>query len=156
MTQGYPLNRKELVVNLLIIGGLLAVAAVAIIGAVLIGISEQRAETARNARSKQPAPTISGDLAERKRVEEPALLRSNSSTPRGSNLPTVGEDQHLSSLNGQFRELAGEIRTLHQQAWQLEQRLSILTEMVDHIEQTQDGRIRVEDESHPASDNTLA
>jgi TolA-binding protein len=143
-------------VNLLVIGGLLVVAAAAIIGAVLIGISEQRAETARNASLKQPALSVSSDMATRKLVEEPALSRPNSSTTRENNLPTVGEDQRLSSLNGQFRELAGEIRTLHQQAWQLEQRLSILTEMVDHIEQTQGGRIRVEEESHPASDNTLA
>jgi hypothetical protein len=28
--------------------------------------------------------------------------------------------------------------------------------MVDRIEQTQGGRIRVEEESHPASDNTRA
>lgn len=142
--------------NLLIIGGLLVVAAAAIIGAVLIGIGEQRAETARKASLKQPAPTVSSNLATRKLVEEPALSRPNSSTTRESNLPSPGEDQRLSSLNGQFRELAGEIRTLHQQAWQLEQRLSSLTEMVDHIEQTQDGRIRIEEESHPAPDNTLA
>ena len=142
--------------NLLIIGGLLVVAAAAIIGAVLIGMSEQRTQHARNASLKQPTSTASSDLATRKLVEEPTTTRPNLPTTRESNLPSRGEDQRLSSLNGQFHELASEIRTLHQQASQLEQRLSILTEMVDHIERTQGGRISVEEETAPTSDNTLA
>src|SRR5437588_8406979 len=89
-------QRKEFLVNLLIIGGLLVVAAAAIIGAVLIGMSEQRAETARNASLKQSASTASSDLATRKLVEEPATTtsRSNLPTTRESNLPSRGEDQH--------------------------------------------------------------
>lgn len=142
--------------NLLIIGGLLVVAAAAIIGAVLIGLSEQRTEAARNASLKQPISSASGDLTTRKLVEEPNTSRPNLLTTRESNLPPSGEDHHLSSLNGQLHELASEIRTLHQQAWQLEQRLSILTETVDHIERTQGGRISIEEESPPTSDNTLA
>ena len=144
--------------NLLIIGGLLVVAAAAIIGAVLIGMSEQRAETARNASLKQPISTASSDMTTRKLVEEPTTTasRPNFPTTRESNLPSRGEDQGLSSLNGQFHELVSEIRTLHQQALQLEQRLSILTEMVDHIERTQGGRFSIEEETTPTSDNTLA
>jgi hypothetical protein len=145
-------------VNLLIIGGLLVVAAAAIIGAVLIGMSEQRTERARNASLKQPTSTASSDLAMRKLVEEPTTTTSgpNLPTTRESNLPSRGEDQRLFSLNGQFHELASEIRTLHRQASQLEQRLSILTEMVDHIERTQGGRFSIEEETAPTSDNTPA
>ena len=144
--------------NLLIIGGLLVVAAAAIIGAVLIGMSEQRTERARNARLKQPTSTASSDLATNKLMEEPTTTASgpNFPTTRESNLPSKGEDQRLSSLNGQFHELASEIRTLHQQASQLEQRLSILTQMVDHIERTQGGRFSIEEETAPTSDNSLA
>ena len=144
--------------NLLIIGGLLVVAAAAIIGAVLIGMSEQRTERARNGRLKQPTSTASSDLSARKLMEEPTTTasRPNFPTTRESNLPSRGEDQRLSSLNGQFHELASEVRTLHQQASQLEQRLSILTEMVDHIERTQGGRFTIEEETAPTSDNTLA
>ena len=144
--------------NLLIIGGLLVVAAAAIIGAVLIGMSEQRTQRTRNASLKQPTSTASSDLATHKLIEEPTTTasRPNFPTTRESNLPSRGEDQRLSSLNGQFHELASEIRTLHQQASQLEQRLSILTEMVDHIERTQGGRISIEEETAPTSDNTLA
>ena len=144
--------------NLLIIGGLLIVAAAAIIGAVLIGMSEQRTERARNASLKQPTSTASSDLASHKLMEEPTTTasRPNFPTTRESNLPSRGEDQRLSSLNGQFHELASEVRTLHQQASQLEQRLSILTEMLDHIERTQAGRFSIEEETAPTSDNTLA
>ena len=142
--------------NLLIIGGLLVVAAAAIIGAVLIGMSEQRTQRARNASLKQPTSTASSDLATHKLIEEPTTSRPNFPTTRESNLPSRGEDQGLSSLNGQFHELVSEIRTLHQQASQLEQRLSILTEMVDHIERTQGGRFSIEEETAPTSDNTLA
>src|SRR6266568_4075808 len=104
-------------------------------------MSEQRTERARNASLKQPTTTTS---------------RPNLPTTRESNLPSRGEDQRLSSLNGQFHELASEVRTLHQQASQLEQRLSILTEMVDHIERTQGGRFSIEEETAPTSDNSLA
>ena len=144
--------------NLLIIGGLLVVAAAAIIGAVLIGMSEQRTQRTRNASLKQPTSTASSDLATHKLIEEPTTTasRPNFPTTRESNLPSRGEDQGLSSLNGQFHELVSEIRTLHQQASQLEQRLSILTEMVDHIERTQGGRFSIEEETAPTSDNTLA
>ena len=144
--------------NLLIIGGLLVVAAAAIIGAVLIGMSEQRTQRTRNASLKQPTSTASSDLATHKLIEEPTTTasRPNFPTTRESNLPSRGEDQGLSSLNGQFHELVSEIRTLHQQASQLEQRLSILTEMVDHIERTQGGRISIEEETAPTSDNTPA
>ena len=144
--------------NLLIIGGLLVVAAAAIIGAVLIGMSEQRTQRTRNASLKQPTSTASSDLATHKLIEEPTTTtsRPNLPTTRENNLPSRGEDQRLSSLNGQFHELASEIRTLHQQASQLEQRLSILTQMVDHIERTQGGRFSIEEETASTSDNTLA
>jgi hypothetical protein len=51
--------------------------------------------------------------------------------------------------------MANEIRALHEQAWQLEQRLSVLTEMIEHIERTQSGKISIEEES-PAPDTTRA
>src|SRR5437588_4460106 len=97
-------QRKEFLVNLLIIGGLLIVAAAAIIDAVLIGMTEQRTERARNGRLKQPTSTASSDLSARKLMEEPTTTasRPNFPTTRESNLPSSGEDQRLSSLNGQF------------------------------------------------------
>lgn len=144
--------------NLLIIGGLLIVAAAAIIGAILLGISEQRTTVAHNTSVSQPVPAESNQLVTRKLEDEPALARTNlpamgetTTTTLPRSMEARGEEQPLPSLNGQFHELAGEIRTLHQQAWQLEQRLSILTEMVDHLENTQSGHTSFEEGSHPAS-----
>ena len=153
--------------NLLIIGGLLAVGIVAILGAILLGMSEQRAETRRNAHTNQPAslehntntplatgqPVASQPVVTGKLVEENLPSRPN--TP-ADNALMRREEASFPVLNGQFHELAGEIRTLHEQAWQLEQRLSFLTKMVDHIEQSSNKRLSIEEEEpSPSSDNTL-
>jgi hypothetical protein len=153
-------------VNLLIIGGLLAVGIVAILGAILIGMSEQRAETQRNAHTNQPAsiehntstplatgqPAASQPVVTGKLVED--SLSSRPKTP-ADNALMRREDASFPILNGQFHELAGEIRTLHEQAWQLEQRLSFLTKMVDHIEQSPGKRLTIEEENTSSSDSPL-
>ena len=148
--------------NLLIIGGLLVVGIAAIVGAVLLGLGEQRATTARSTQPPQPTLPVRSEPVTR---SEPAPQRYGAQTVRlRPNVPTMGEDtlahkgeeERLPALNGQFRELAGEIRSLHQQAWQLEQRLSVLTEMVDHLEHTQSGHTNIEEESYTSPDNTLA
>jgi hypothetical protein len=147
-------------VNLLIVGGLLAVGVVAILGAILLGMSEQRAETRRNVQASQPAsiekntplptsqPVVTGKLVEKSIPSKTTIPAENALVRR--------EEASLPVLNGQFHELAGEIRTLHEQASQLEQRLSILTKMVDHIERSQDRHVSIEEEeASTASDNTL-
>jgi len=141
-------------VNLLIIGGLLAVGVLAIIGAVLLGISEQRAEESR--RNSKPAPALPATrnpTVKLRPVEEAANSRA---TATETTLATVEREQGISSLNGQFHELAGEIRSLHQQAQNLERRLGVLTEMVDHIERTQSNRTSIEEDIPVTSDHTNA
>lgn len=46
-------------------------------------------------------------------------------------------------LNGQFHELATELRTLHQQSLELRQRLGALTEIADHLEHLQDRSVDI-------------
>ena len=141
--------------NLLIIGGLLVVAAASIIGAILLSIGEQRAGAKRIAGTQPglqlPASVDRSESTPRGTTENTVISRSNQPAVAETPLPGRGEDQLQPSLNGQFRELAGEIRMLHQQAWQLEQRLSILTEMIDHIERIQNGRISIDEESQRPS-----
>ncbi len=140
--------------NLLIIGGLLAVGVLAIIGAVLLGISEQRAEeTRRNRKPVQALPVNRNPTIKLKPIEEAANSRPEATE---TTLATVEREQGLSRLNGQFHELVGEIRSLHQQAQNLERRLEVLTEMVDHIESTQSNRTNVEEDTHVTSDHTNA
>lgn len=145
--------------NLLIIGGLLAIAVAAILGAVLLSISEQRAEKARA--NGVPAPQQQAST----NMSSPANSTSNMGSPANRPAPlrqappvTVersfsprGDDQPISVLNGQFHELAAELRTLYQHAWELEQHLRVLTEAVDRIEQSQDGRFSIAEEAHAHS-----
>ncbi len=50
------------------------------------------------------------------------------------------------ALNGQMREMAEELRSLHQQSWELEQRLLALTEMLDRTERTQNRHLSIDEE----------
>ena len=133
--------------NILILGLLLLVAAAAILGAVLLSLSDQRASRAARAQASVPPPAAPAErppLVTRRLDDAPA--------PVSATLPTLNEATNTNTLpyspeahdeefapptlNGQFHELASEIRQLHQQASHLEQRLGVLTEMVAHIEQS--------------------
>ena len=61
-------------------------------------------------------------------------------------LPMVREEAPL-VLNGQFHELASELHTLHGHAIELEQRLSALTGIADHLEHTQANHIDIKVET---------
>ena len=109
--------------NLLIIGGLLAVGVLAIVGAVLLSLSEQKAETMRRNQERLPALPTNRNQTVKLRpadAEEPAIRRS---VAEEDSLTTFEGEKGLSHLNGQFHELAAELRTLYQQAWDLERRL---------------------------------
>ncbi|HYK85439.1 MAG TPA: hypothetical protein VEV19_08750 [Ktedonobacteraceae bacterium] len=168
--------------NILIVGGLLIVGIAAILGAVFLAVSDQRKETARansvkldsDARSSIPpvpsAPTVPVVPPVQNEPVPPQSARATSATrpirPSTSKSSLVLDSRQdegiekLPALNGQFHELANEIRSLHQQAWQLEQRLSVLTEMVDHVERSQ-GHYSVEESeeeeqnAHIPSENTI-
>jgi hypothetical protein len=150
-------------VNLLIIGGLFAVAILAVVGIVFLSLSERGAEAARRANA-QPAPatptvtqsarpTVPLTAVEnreptvRTAANEPVIQRQRFSRKSETNSADREENQLLPMLNGQFHEFVDELRDLHQQSWELEQRLSVLTQMVDHIERTQGNRISIEEET---------
>ncbi len=132
--------------NLLIIAGLLGFAIVAILAAVLLGIGEQRAEIERANNALAAPPATASPPARNKVVEgnPPARATLPAATEKTAILNT--EEQTLPTLNGQFREFASELRSLHQQAWELEQRLRGMTEMVDRIE-TRANPISIEEET---------
>jgi hypothetical protein len=141
-------------VNLLIIGGLLAVGVLAILGAVLLGISEQRAETTlKNAEPLPALPTNRNPTVKLRPIEETV---DSQPVATEKTLATLEGEQIPSTLNGQFNELAGEIRSLHQQAQSLEQRLGALTETVDHIERSRGNHTSIEEEAQLSSDHTSA
>ncbi len=163
--------------NILIVVGLLLVGIAAIVGVVLISFSDQRKETAHNSNLKQEheirasvpvappvqrtLPTEPKEVVPSKQLAEPTVTRPNHASTGRTSLTTLEGMQNLPTLNGQFHELANEIRSLHQQASQLEQRLSVLTEMITHLEGSQSGdfdpdNIDEDEQTHVPSENTLA
>lgn len=145
----------------LIIGGLLVVALLAILGAVFLGINEQRAERARSnggttVSSTGPRPVVEQQRAVSTGVEQRAPVRENTSPLAERSLVSTEESQQPYVLNGQFHELAVELQTLYQHARELERRLRTLTEVADRIEKTQSNQIITEEESRtqPSADST--
>jgi hypothetical protein len=143
-------------VNLLILGGLFVIAAAAILGVVLLSIGGQRAEKARA--NGVPAPVLTDRSSN---LGSPANrpIPTRQAPPVSGGDPSFSSrtgDQQISALNGQFHELAAELRTLYQHAWELEQHLRVLTEAVDRIEQSQGNRFSIAEETHARSsaDNT--
>ena len=136
--------------NLLLIAGLLGLALVAILVAVLLGMSEQQAEKARanNATASPESAPATASPAESGKVVT-SNIPASATTQKNALVDT--DEQMLPALNGQFREFASELRSLHQQAWELEQRLLGMTEMVDRIENTRANHISIEEESRTRS-----
>jgi hypothetical protein len=163
-------------VNILIVVGLLLVGIAALVGVFLIGFSDQRKETTHTNNLKQehetrasapvtPAqltsPTEPKEVVPSKQLAEPTVTRPNHSSTDLTSLTTLEGAQKMPVLNGQFHELANEIRSLHQQASQFEQRLNILTEMINHLEGSQSNtfdldNIDEDEQTHVPSENTLA
>lgn len=165
--------------NLLIIGGLFVLGILALVGAIFLGMSEQRA-AARNNRAEphlpaaatpppatrqisQSAQSVPAQSTSRPLTEAPTMVRPTPSysvadePTFASREPTFVNrepERELPALNGQFHEVVSEIRTLHQQALQLEQRLNILTEMVDRLERAQTDRTGLGEEPYSVHDNT--
>lgn len=120
--------------NILIIGGLLGLAVVAILGAVLLGIGEDRAEKARKA--NEAAPSLLPQQSQSRQPEEPAAAPQTVPltpliTSTTGQLPALNQDEQLAGLNGQVHEITSELRALAQKAGELEQRLSVLSETLE-------------------------
>ena len=147
--------------TLLIIGGLLILAVLAIVGAVLLSIGEQRADRSpavsrATPSATVPVPALSQAPIVNSGAEQTAPARQGlPATPERPQRSTVDSPQ-LYALNGQFRELAAELRTLYQQAWDLERRLRVLMEMADRIEDRQDSQISIEEEAYSQTPGSTA
>ncbi len=139
--------------TLLIIGGLLAVAILAILGAVFLGVSEQRAEKVRTngsmpISSSSSIPSVEQPSTASRAAARTAPTRQNLPPIAESPLRSAGESQQQYALNGQFHELSVELRTLYQHAWELERRLRGLTEIAERLEETQSNQVGTEVETH--------
>jgi len=128
-------------VNLLIVGALFIFALIAILGAVLLTLSEQRASQAKTT-AAAPAPA-------QKEVAAPSERRGsgqNLPVPRPTTAPVTIEEQNLPALDGRLQQFTAEIRSLHADAIELEHRLGLFEKMVDRMEHTRDGHVSIEEE----------
>ena len=124
----------------LIIGGLFALALLAIVGLAFLLRSEPRTP-------KVPVTRVDNEPL---KMSETAQIAS-AGAPTQPGLPAPKEDiapsvrtiplqQHVQRFplaNGQFHKLSDELHALHTQAQEIEQRLSVLSEMIERIEHDQ-------------------
>ncbi|HYX48704.1 MAG TPA: hypothetical protein VE843_03125 [Ktedonobacteraceae bacterium] len=148
--------------TLLIIGGLLIIAILAILGAVFLSVSDQRTAKAQTnssvtMNSQSTTPVVQQSLAASRTTERSTPLRQNLPSAAERPLSTTGGDQQHFALNGQFHELAVELQTLYQHAWELERRLRTLAEVAERIEETHNNQIATEEEfqAQPSADGTV-
>ncbi len=139
--------------NTLIIGGLFALALLAIIGLVFLLRSETRTP-------QVPVTKVNNEPLQ---VSETAQVAS-AGAPTQPGLPAPREEvattpqvlpvqqpvqQRFPIANGQFHKLSDELHSLHTQAQEIEQRLSVLTEMIERMENNQRQFVSLdEQESH--------
>lgn len=138
--------------NLLIFGGLLVVGLLAILGIVWAIRSEPTARRDAPVPSTPAAaaPTVSLSLEKNTAPPQTRGVTVNpvtvTQTPPGTReveQPITEEPLPLS--NGQLHELMTQLQTLHQQSQEFERRLSILTNMVEHIQRSQNGRLSIDE-----------
>lgn len=138
--------------NLLIAGGLLLFGVVALVAVVFVIRSEP--VTQESTSVPPPVPIEQGEPETPTVADEPS---SSGETPDASQEETilVTENQALnewqSLANGQIYELKNELRSLHEQAQGLAYRLKTLVDMVERVEQAQNGRFPVEGQSSDAA-----
>jgi len=138
----------------LIIGGLFALALLAIVGLVFLLRSEPRT-------AKVPVTQVNNEPL---KVSETAQIASGG-LPTQPSLPAPKEEvvaapqtvplqqyvQRFPVANGQFHKLSVELQAMHTQAQVIVHRLNTLTEMIERIEPDQSHYVSVnEDMSHPA------
>src|SRR5206468_4886448 len=96
-------------------------------------------------------PLVEQSSAANRATERTAVQRQNLPATAEKPLTTTPGRQQQYALNGQFHELAVELQTLYQHAWELERRLRTLAEVADRIEKTQNNQISTEEEIHAPS-----
>jgi hypothetical protein len=143
---------------MLIIGGLLALAIVAILGAILLGIGEERAkkkpgdESAALPMQALPTPQVPETPQASNTVPPPTPpvesqmsrplappLRENGllSAYRNSHMPGHREEEYTMIPNSQVHKFADELRFLAQQTSELEQHLTSLRKAIEDLQDQQ-------------------
>ena len=128
--------------SFLVVGGLLAIGILALVVATFLGLGghpEQAAATATVGGASVmggaaiPVPPVAPPTIPLAPFSPTTTLTNNQAAIPPTHLPSSIPPP---SLDGQLHEMAIELRTLHQEAHDIEHRLSTLREVVEHIEQS--------------------
>jgi hypothetical protein len=145
-----------MLMNLLVAGGLLLFGVVALVAVVFVIRSEPA--TKESVSVPPPVPAEQGEPEIQAVADEPSSSGETLDTPQEETTP-VAENQALNEwqplANGQLYELKNELRSLHDQAQELAHRLKTMVDMVERVEQAQNGRFPVEGQPSDAA-NTHA
>ena len=117
--------------NTLIIVGLMGIALLAIIGAVALAAGA-------NTTTEKP---------QKKAPEQPAAAPTSAKkelVPVQSR-PAAQNDARVAFINGQFYELAAQLRTLHQQSQEIERRLSMLSQAAEALKRNPSHNFSIEE-----------
>ena len=107
----------------------LVVGVIALIGAVLLALGEDRGA---NAATQVPTQTIPpAPQAEAQQLED----TKNTLEARDAHSEPVLKEQPPVYSSGQFHEVVSQLQTLHEQSKDLQARLGQLSETVEHMEQ---------------------
>ena len=141
------------VVNIFMPGGLFALGIVALLAVVVLARVEQRQHNAKRAAEQAPSPVEPPSTGV---PEAPAASPEPRLTvPLDGRNTLVERDEQAANVQlipvsqtgfQPSHELADELHALHQLAWELEQRLGRLSEMVEQLEHVQNGQTSIEEE----------
>ena len=133
---------------MLIIGGLFAIALLALI--VLI-FALRSAPRKKDTPTRSPASQLAHgqeDTAHKSDVKQQKEEDESSEVTEGR-LPAIRNHTQLSSYGRQFQEFAIELHVLHRQVQDIEHRLGMLSQIMDRIEQVDNRRTTfIEEEPH--------
>lgn len=108
----------------LIVAGLMAFGLLAIVAAVLLAIDENKTSPTSTLSSIPASPMTT-------------TIQTIANPVPEQRLPAIREDAQVAIVTIQFSELAAQLRALHKQAREIEQRLSILSTTTEQIEKSQ-------------------
>ena len=77
-------------------------------------------------------------------MDPPTVIKTPAGT-REVERTVNSEEEPFPISNGQLQELITQLQALHQQSQEFERRLSVLTNMVEHIQRSQNGRLSIEE-----------
>jgi hypothetical protein len=146
-------------VNLLVAGGLLILGVLFLVALVFVLRSEPNAKESISV--PPPIPAEPEEAKTQSAATEPSSTVETQLTPdegtapvdAAHTAPVAMREQHPLA-NGQFYEMVNELRSMHRQTQELEQRLSTLIDMAQRVEQTQNGCFPIEEQD--LSDNQAA